>query len=99
MVPVAMNQPTFDQDHYPTEETLKVIVQWSADDFKGLMEFCRKCWQWDDYFTVDGNTYELHTGGWSGNEDVIGALQDNILFWALCWQQSKRGGHYIFEVL
>lgn len=39
----------------------------------------------------------LHTGGWSGNEDIIGKLQDTW-FWILYWAESHRGGHYYFEI-
>lgn len=42
--------------------------------------------------------YYISTGGWSGNEDIIRAMQDNqCLLWTLTWVQSRRGGHYIFE--
>ena len=28
----------------------------------------------------------------------MSALQDNFLFWSMCWKQTRRGGHYIFEI-
>lgn len=40
---------------------------------------------------------ELHTGGWSGNEDIIQALQNNKLFW-VNWEMSRVGGHYYFKI-
>lgn len=40
---------------------------------------------------------QLHTGGWSGNEDIIRALETTFLFWSLFWEKSIRGGHYWFE--
>lgn len=40
----------------------------------------------------------LTTGGWSGCEDVIGALQDNLVFWHNCWAEHHRGGGWVFEV-
>ena len=40
---------------------------------------------------------ELHTGGWSGNEDIITEL-GTTWFWLLFWQKSTRGGHYSFEI-
>ena len=41
-------------------------------------------------------TIELHTGGWSGNEDLIRALQKSY-FWSF-WRISKVGGHYYFKI-
>jgi hypothetical protein len=45
----------------------------------------------------DGRKLELHTGGWSGNEEIISVLQ-NSMFWVMYWQKSERGGHYYFEL-
>ncbi len=39
----------------------------------------------------------LDTLGWSGNEEIIGVLQ-NTAFWILFWKKSERGGHYTFEI-
>ena len=39
----------------------------------------------------------LHTGGWSGNEDIIDKLQDTF-FWLMYWAETHRGGHYYFEI-
>ena len=39
----------------------------------------------------------LHTGGWSGNEDIIRELEQTW-FWFMYWCQSHRGGHYYFEI-
>lgn len=38
----------------------------------------------------------MATGGWSGNEDVIGALQRNTVLWLVSWSASVRGGYYEF---
>lgn len=102
--------PTFDKDHYPTEETLDIIKYWSdlsSEGIRKLMDFCYDCWQYPEFFIKEkvkndlGDSviqYKISTGGWSGNEDVIQALRENVIFWCLCWVQSRRGGHYLFEV-
>ena len=87
-------------NEYPTEEELKKIAKWPASDFKGLMTYVLNLWEYADcgYWTKVGNKYSISTGGWSGNEEIIGAMRENIMFWATCWYQSRRGGHYIFHV-
>lgn len=42
--------------------------------------------------------YYISTAGWSGNESIIRAMQKNNMMWYLNWVQSRRGGHYIFEL-
>lgn len=102
-----MNEPELDDDGYPTEEMEKAITAWPYQRCRELMECIRKAWHFGDWGwsesdeVVDGETvrrYTISTGGWSGNETLIGALQENRMFWMLCWQQSRRGGHYIFEI-
>ena len=93
-------EPAFDANGYPTQETIEAIEKWPHDDHVGLMEFVRKAWHWPDYFRqVRGGRYLLSTGGWSGNEELIVALEMNTMFWAMSWQQSKRGGHYEFKLM
>ena len=101
-----MKEPTFDSDGYPTEETLETIRKWDhTDNFRILMEYIEKAWRYSDtYFEklldIENNNwiYTLHTFGWSGNEDLIGAMKQNTLFWMLSWLESRRGGHYKFMV-
>lgn len=42
--------------------------------------------------------YHISTAGWSGNESIIRAMQRNEMMWHMNWVQSRRGGHYIFEL-
>ena len=57
------------------------------------MDYIKSIWHWNDYFVKkDKSHFELHTGGWSGNEDIIRAMMDNQVFWIMCWIESKHGG-------
>jgi hypothetical protein len=89
-----------DADGYPTDYALDKIANWCYTDVVGLMDFIKPIWMFAEqgYWHQTGNEYSVSTGGWSGNEDIIRALQKNWLFWSTCWVQSRRGGHYIFEV-
>ena len=88
-----------DADGYPTDKTLRVIKNWPYNDFQGLMVFIRVAWWMPEFgWRSWGKKYWLSTAGWSGNEDIIRALERNMMFWLMCWQSSRRGGHYIFEI-
>lgn len=83
---------------YPTEDDLKKITEWPTD-YASLFDFIRSIWNYAEWgFTVDGDTYSLSTGGWSGNEEIIGAMRDNQMFWMQAWESSRRGGHYEFQL-
>jgi len=65
----------------------------------------------DDYISIttqpDGTekksrskyiTLQLSCGGWSGNESIMTALEKNEWFYCFYWEESRRGGHYKFEI-
>ena len=91
-----------DRDGYPTTSALRQIRRWplrSAVDRDALVETLHELWRFrEPYFRCTTERLYLSTGGWSGNEDLIGALQEHTLFWTLCWQKSERGGHYVFDL-
>jgi len=90
-----------DEHGYITEKELEQIKKWDvAKDANGLIRFLEDNWYFADqgYFKYEYPSLELHTAGWSGNEDTIHALEQNTTFWMLCWVMSKRGGHYYFDV-
>jgi len=84
--------------NYPHEADLKLIADWPHTDLMGLFAFIEERWEYPEYWHVRGRTIRFSTGGWSGNESLVGALQDNRMAWVLCWQSSKRGGHFVFEI-
>ena len=97
-----------DPNEYPTDEELKRITAWPLDPL-GWFAFIKLCWWAADWGWIetkgfcDGGTkitveYLLSTGGWSGNESIIDAMQDNRALWLLTWYSSRRGGHFVFRV-
>lgn len=94
-----------DKDGYPDEGSLKAIKEWNIlkQGISGLLELIQENTNWADRqirITDEEKAiqFEYHTGGWSGNEDIIGALQENFLFWAMFWEKSTKGGHYYFTI-
>lgn len=91
---------------YPTDEEIARVKSWEfkrRGAFGEFMEYVRSIgnyWTWPDPFgwNQEGRVYHISTGGWSGNEEILGAMQENWIFWAVCWQEHRRGGHYKFEL-
>lgn len=94
-----------DEDGYPTSETLQVIESWNwTYSYEKLFDYIGRAWQFKEFGWHDGRfedriEFRLSTAGWSGNESIIRALEANTFHvWDFVWVQSRRGGHYIFEV-
>lgn len=94
---------------YPSDVELERIRGWpcpDTGDWKPLMELIEDIWQYapdwgwhEESSPTPGHLgYHISTGGWSGNEDIISAMQDNAMFWLMCWEESRRGGHFTFRV-
>lgn len=87
---------------YPDDATIDRIAKWPVlgrEDARALLAFVLANWHLADWgWKQDGDKFHVSTGGWSGNEDIIVALEENYIFWGMCWQSSKRGGHYEFEL-
>ena len=96
-------------DYYPTEAALEIIRIWHWSDARGWFKFIREVWHLGSWCWSEGEetdeldedkkayVYNISTAGWSGNESIIHAMQKNMM-WHLNWVQSRRGGHYIFEL-
>lgn len=86
---------------YPTEPELDFIKNYDClkKSMRKLLDYVGSIWEYGEWgWKKEGFTYYVATGGWSGNEELIMALQENRIFWSLCWYRSERGGHYIFKV-
>jgi hypothetical protein len=94
-----------DKDGYPTEDELNTIKHWDIlkDGVEELLKYMNSLWHFGGWgFNLKNEEKKLylvlHTGGWSGNEDIVVALRENIMFWPLYWEKSTRGGHHYFEI-
>ena len=91
-----------DDDSYPTDDSLEQVKAYNGSHQRLMSEIAY-------YFGKHGSCefeggigrkktiWKVSTGGWSGCEDLIGALQENTIFWMMCWVSSRRGGHFEFE--
>ena len=106
-------EEALDEDGYPTERTLWAVEKWPWDDPKGWFAFLHSVWHLADWgwheldepkelsnplFPEAVHRYHLSTAGWSGNEELVRAMEKNDMLWSMTWVQSRRGGHYIFEL-
>lgn len=103
--------PSFDADDYPTEDTLEFLSH--VGSAGKALDYLRAAWKShlvggatenisaheaavvrSDF----GDRYlRVSTGGWSGNEALLGALRKNTIVWRTTWQMSARGGLHIFK--
>lgn len=83
-----------------------MILDWvrSYDVLKdgpcGLIRAIKAEWQWPRLIRwyPASKTLKISTGGWSDHEEIMGALQENWMFWSLFWYATIRGGHYTFKL-
>jgi hypothetical protein len=105
-----MQEDMLDEDGYPSEAALEIVRIWHWGDAKGWFEFIKSIWHLKTSGWKEGETehewdegkkvyqYNISTGGWSGNESIIREMEKCPMMWDLNWVQSRRGGHYIFEL-
>jgi hypothetical protein len=100
------------ENDYPTEAALKRIRKWDPMDAAGALDFVASIWNWPEFGVSSvlrpeeaavvgaegGERYlRLATGGWSGNEDIVGALRANRILSAFTWKLTASGGLHIYE--
>lgn len=98
-----------DSEGYPTDETLEAIRHWPFLHIGKLFDEIARIWHWgyglgtlkeaERMMLDEGEGVKflrLATGGWSGNESIIGAMEDNF-FVRVYWRLSRNGGLHIYE--
>lgn len=93
-----------DSDGYPTTEFIEYVRHYDllSSGYQELLHNLEDAINQHGTFRSTDLLKEkevyIATGGWSGNEEIISALHDNLLFWGICWQKSERGGAYWFTI-
>ena len=87
--------------NYPDSADIRKIKKWkTTNGWRDLIDFVEGAVWLRDYgrFRRNNRHVRIATGGWSGNEEIVGALSDNLVFWATCWLKSERGGLHVFRL-
>lgn len=102
-----------DNEGYPTEETLEYLKNWCmwmedgevkmgqffrTDCVQDLINFLKQIWYYDDGIVQHDKWLEIHTVGWSGNEEIVEVLKGSILWWMNYFDMMQAGGHYYFKL-
>jgi hypothetical protein len=95
-------------DGYPTEGYLKFIREYTGSSCPIMNMIDIICenwyhgdWGWKLHRKYKGvRKFELHTDGWSGNEDIIDEITSNIYLtnFQMKYVSWRTGGHYYFEI-
>lgn len=96
---------------YPDAADLERIRSWEPEDPRDWFAYIQSVgkywpdqgWGWSEEETTDDwdkpvRRYRISTGGWSGNEEIIGAMSANFIMWHRSWESTRRGGHYVFDI-
>jgi len=77
------------------------IWAYAEDGFWAEVDYDREVYVSNDIQTEQAiehqKEYNISTAGWSGNEEIIEAMMQNYIMWSLYWDQSNRGGHFVFK--
>jgi hypothetical protein len=105
------DDPELTDEDYPTDEALARI---RTAPPREALELAERAWHWDGWASRELRPEEravvtndvdegaefvrFATGGWSGNESIIAALDDNWPVAVMCWRLTARGGLHIYEM-
>lgn len=100
------DQVMIDDAGYPTSWGIAQLRGFTGGTPEQFVEMVRLLWCLPELIEAAHSTdrdgrpivrIRLVTGGWSGNEEVIGEI-DATWFGVLYWQSSHRGGLHVFDV-
>ena len=99
-----------DEDGYPIEAELQRLREWPHEDIAGWFAYAKSIGHWwptevfgwyeyegKDDFKRPVHVWQISTGGWSGNEEIISEMRAHPI-WFFTWHQHTRGGHYEFRL-
>jgi hypothetical protein len=106
----SLPEKLLDNEGYPTPEWIEYIKNYVPDKSLPIIDFVKMIlidgWYMSDWGFVLKRQYrgkikiELHTGGWSGNEEIIDAIKSNIQLThgKMKYVSYRMGGHHYFEI-
>ena len=87
-----------DRDGYPIEEDVEALRHWvgPVEEVPAVLDAVGEYLTASGYGSAKkrGDYWRFATGGWSGCEEVIGAMP--LLVYSLAWRSSHRGGLHIY---
>jgi hypothetical protein len=103
------NDPIRGDDGYPHDIELERIRSWPLSvtaDFEAVMDYVGRRWSYPDRWSKERYKtstdrvelrYEFSTGGWSGNESLVAAMEENQMLQTMGAYSWQRGGHYEYR--
>lgn len=104
------DDPILGDEGYPHDIELQRIRDWPVnaklDELLKLMDYVRARWSYPEYWKEADieeygrpqREYTISTVGWSGNESLIGVLEENTWFNIIAPYSWQRGGHYVYRI-
>lgn len=106
MEKIKLPEILIDDEGQPSEQFLDWIKNYDIvkNGVDNLLSVIFENWMYKDQAYKYKRIYkgfrilELHTIGWSSNEAIIDALEQNNIFFLAYWFKSEKGGHYYFKI-
>ena len=79
--------------NYPTDEQLDSIKKWDFNDGEGCLRYIKDLWNTHYGRCGEGNGFFVFaTGGWSGNEALLSALEESLVWSVINWDSLYLSG-------